>query len=88
MTHPRSHWLDQPKNIRRLWHAFVVVLILTVLAEFVVPLHPTFAIERMFGFSAVFGFVACALMIVGAKVLGVLIKRPDTYYTTRDDADD
>lgn len=88
MNNRRSHWLDQPKNVKLLWRGFIVVLTLTVLAEFLVPLHPSFPIENLFGFSAAFGFITCALMIVGAKVLGVLVKRPDTYYTKKDDVDE
>lgn len=76
----RTHWLDQPRNLKRLWRAFLVVLALTVLAQAVVQLHPHFAVESIFGFSAWFGFLACAAMIVAAKALALLLKRPDTYY--------
>ncbi len=58
--HERTHWLDQPRNVKRLWRAFLGVLALTVLAEVVVPLHPHFVVETIFGFSAWFGFLACA----------------------------
>lgn len=80
-----SHWLDEPRNVKRLWWAFLVVLALTVLAELLVHLHPHFEIESMFGFHAWFGFLACAAMIVVAKALAVVLKRPDTYYGPRDD---
>ena len=75
-----DHWLARPSTIRLLWRVFVVVLVLTVLAEFAVDLHPAFAIERIFGFGAWYGFLACAALIVLAKLLGVLLKRPDRYY--------
>ena len=50
-------------------------------------LHPHFAIDALFGFHAVYGFIACALMIVVAKGLGLLLKRSDRYYA-KDAADD
>ncbi|MBA3032146.1 MAG: hypothetical protein KKF85_10885 [Gammaproteobacteria bacterium] len=75
-----EHWLDQPKNIKLLWRGFIAVLALTVLAEFVVHLHPHFEVEGLFGFHAAYGFVVCLLMIVFAKGLGLLLKRPDSYY--------
>lgn len=85
-TMPEStHWLDKPDNVKRLWRGFLVVLALTVLAQLVVHLHPHFAIDSVFGFSAWFGFLACAAMIVVAKALALLLKRPDTYYGERDD---
>lgn len=74
------HWLDEPRNLRRLWHGFIVVLALTVALEWVLPLHGHFAIDSLFGFNAAYGFLACAAMIVGAKALGLLLKRPDSHY--------
>jgi hypothetical protein len=79
------HWLDEPRNVKRLWRGFLVVLALTVLAQLVVRLHPHFDVESVFGFHAWFGFLACAAMIVVAKLLALLLKRPDTYYGKRDD---
>jgi len=86
-SQPRAHWLDNPRNVRRLWRGFLVILALTVIAGFFVDLHPHFAIERWFGFNAAYGFVTCLLMIVGAKALGILLKRSDRYYT-RDERDE
>lgn len=76
----KTHWLDQPRNIKLLWRGFLLVLVLTVLAEVLVPMHPNFAIESVFGFNAWYGFLVCALMIVLAKGLALVLKRPDTYY--------
>lgn len=84
----KPHWLDQPQNIKRLWRGFLVVLALTVFAEFFVHLHPAFALEGWFGFHAGFGLITCALMIIGAKALALLIKRPDNYYAGDGDRDD
>lgn len=81
----KTHWLDQPRNIKLLWRGFLVVLALTVLAEFLVEQHPYFAIESVFGFNAWFGFLACAAMIVVAKALALLLKRNDNYYGQGDD---
>ena len=81
----RPHWLDDPRNVKRLWRGFLVVLALTVLAELLVQLHPHFGIEAVFGFHAWFGLLACGAMIGVAKVLGVVLKRPDTYYGSGDD---
>lgn len=89
-THPPGprHWLDEPRNVRRLWRGFLAMLALTLLAEFAVHLHPVFGIESVFGFHAWFGFAACLAMIVGAKVLALVLKRPDTYYAGDGERDD
>lgn len=81
----KEHWLDQPRNVQRLWRGFLVVLALTVVAGFFVPLHPHFDVESLPGFNAWYGFAVCAAMIVAAKGLALLLKRPDTYYGQRDE---
>jgi hypothetical protein len=83
-----DHWLARPRTIRLLWAGFIAVLALTVLAEAFVPWRAHFGIEAVFGFGAWFGFLACAGLIFGAKALALLLKRPDTYYGTEEDARD
>jgi hypothetical protein len=81
----KPHWLDEPRNVTRLWRGFLVVLALTVAAELVVQLHPHFEVESVFGFNAGYGFLVCAAMIGVAKLLALVLKRPDTYYGGDDD---
>lgn len=81
----KTHWLDDPRNVRMLARGALAVLALTVLAELAITLHPHFEVDALFGFHALYGFLACAAMIIVAKLLGALLKRPDTYYEVRDD---
>lgn len=83
----RQHWLDDQRNVKTLWRCFLLILALLVVIGALVDLHPHFEIEAWFGFYAAYGFVTCLLMIVAAKVLGVFLKRRDTYYDkdARDD---
>ena len=74
------HWLYRPENRRPIWIAFVIVLAVTVAAGVLVDMHPHFAFESWPAFFAVFGFLACVVLVFGAKLLGLLLKRPDTYY--------
>lgn len=80
----KQHWLDVPRNVAKLWQAFLGVLALTVIAELFVTLDPRFAIEGIFGFYAAYGLIACIVLVAVAKGLGVFLKRPDTYYERRD----
>ena len=77
------HWLYRPGTARRLWIGFAIVLALTVLAGFAVDMHPHFAFEALPAFFALFGFGACVVLVFGSKLLGVLLKRRDTYYDER-----
>ncbi|MGQ0511742.1 MAG: hypothetical protein ACT4P9_14155 [Betaproteobacteria bacterium] len=67
-------------TIRRWWAGFIVVLVLTVASEAFVAWHPHFEVEKLYGFNAAYGFLACAALILVAKALGLLLKRPDDYY--------
>jgi hypothetical protein len=80
-----KHWLDEPRNARLLWRGFLAVLALTVAAEAAVTLHPHFEVDAYFGFHAAYGLLACLAMILAAKALGLLLKRPDDYYEARDE---
>ena len=62
-----KHWLDNPRNAKRLWRLFLAVLAATVLAELAIKLHPHFEVEALFGFHAWYGFIACAAMILFAR---------------------
>lgn len=79
-----GHWLTRPSTIRRLWIGFVIVLVLTVLADLRMEHEAHFSVERWFGFHAAWGFLACAAMIVVAKAIGLVLKRPDDYYERRE----
>ncbi len=75
-----KHWLVRAQTIRRLWMGFGVVLGGLVLADAFIHGHPSFGLDGTFGFYAWYGLATCAAMVIAAKVLGALLKRPDTYY--------
>ena len=74
------HWIVRPENIRRLWTAFIAVLVLTVLADLASERHQAAGFESLFGFNAWFGFGACVLLVLAARLLGLILKRPDDFY--------
>lgn len=76
----KTHWLVQPEMIRKIWIGSIAVLALTVLAQLTFHMHGYFHLEESFGFGAWYGFVACVILVVGSKLLGFILKRPDTYY--------
>lgn len=79
MTTP-THWLARPRTIRRLWLLFIGILTLTVAAELFLDAHGHFGIDATLAFNAWYGFATCVAMILFAKLLGLVLKRDDTYY--------
>ena len=81
----RKHWLYRSENLPKLWLIQIVILVLALLPEFFVHHHPHFEqagfdLDASFGFFAWYGFLTCAGMVALAKVLGIFLKRRDTYY--------
>lgn len=75
-----KHWLLRPETIRKLRITMIIILAASVLLQVFMPVHGHFGIDENFAFGAWFGLTACMAMIVLAKLLGMLLKRPDDYY--------
>ncbi|MEM9302450.1 MAG: hypothetical protein AAGE01_10090 [Pseudomonadota bacterium] len=75
-----DHWLTRPATVRKLWIGFSIVLALTVIAQFGLKMKASFGVDGSFGFGAWFGFAACVAMVLVAKALGWVLKRPEGYY--------
>jgi hypothetical protein len=76
----RRYWLDQPRNIDRIFYALVAVCVALVLADFVYESHGHFHFEEWFGFHALFGFGAYVAIVMTAKQLRRVLKRDEDYY--------
>lgn len=74
------HWLVLPETIRLIWIVSLAVLAATVAVEFAVDYHLKFHADAIPGFAAIFGFLACVVLVFGSKFLGIFLKRKDDYY--------
>ena len=80
-----KHWLYRSSSLPKLWVILFAVLMLSLIPELFIHHHPHFSdhgteIDVSFGFQAWYGFLTCGAMVVGAKILGIFLKRKDTYY--------
>ena len=73
-------WLVRPGTIRMAWIAGIAALGVLLLVQLTFSMHGYFPIEEVFGFGAWFGFGACVALVLVARTLGLVLKRPDTYY--------
>ena len=80
-----TDWFDRPGSRRFLWRVLWATCALALAAEILVHRKGYFTIDAFFGFFAILGFAACAAMILGAKALGIFLKRSDDYYNGRED---
>ena len=77
----KKYLFDEPKNVKRLFQIYYPVLALLLVVELFLHKHSIFPWEDWFGFYAVFGFVACVVLVIAAKyILRPLVKRKEDYY--------
>ncbi|MDX1764082.1 MAG: hypothetical protein R3231_07150 [bacterium] len=80
MKDEKQYWLERPGSIRKLWILLWAICALTVLPDFFLHRHPHFGIDHISGFFALLGFVACAILILAAKVISFVLKKKVNYY--------
>ena len=76
----KKYWLDEPRNVRKIVWAVVVVCVLVVLGDLLYAKHPHFAVEGWFGFYGFYGFVCCVFLVLAAKGLRRILMRREDYY--------
>jgi hypothetical protein len=76
----REYWLDRPANVRKVYLAVWAACALLLVAEPFVHKHAEVPAESWFGFHGWFGFVACVGLVLAAKWLRRLIRRPEDFY--------
>ena len=72
-------------SLLKFFYIFIVggSLIIGFLLQYFHKLHYHFAFQYIPGFFAICGFVFCAILILGAKLLGIWLVRPVDYYVKR-----
>jgi hypothetical protein len=71
---------DNPKNVKKLLIIFYCSLVILLIAEFFIHPHPAFFFEDVKGFSAVYGFFSCVMLIFLAKILRLIVMKKENYY--------
>jgi hypothetical protein len=81
MQADKKHWLDDKGNVDKIFYALCAICAGLFLADAFYVKHAHFESEGAFGFYAVFGFVACVLLVLAAKhVLRTIVRRDEDYY--------
>lgn len=80
MKTEKQHVFDDPRNVKRLLRVFYVICAGLVLADVVHHRHVLHAWENLWGFYAVFGFVACVALVLIAKEMRKVLMRSEDYY--------
>jgi len=74
------HLFDTRKNWQRLLFGFYVALAVLLILDFFIPRHGYFPWESYPDFFAAYGFLACMLLILVARLTRRFVKREEDYY--------
>ncbi len=80
MNAERPRWLDDSNNVTRLYWALWAVAAVLLLLDWIVHRREELAFAATPGFHAAYGFFACVLLVLAAKGMRRLLKRPEDYY--------
>jgi hypothetical protein len=76
----KQHVFDEPRNVKRVIYALFCVCAFTFLLDFVVHRHVEHPWESLFAFHALYGFVACVVLVLVAKEMRKILMRKEDYY--------
>ena len=76
----KRRWLDERKNVAKVFYALVVICALLAAADLGYHKHAHFPFEGWFDFHAWFGFLAYVGLVLTATQLRRFLKRDEDYY--------
>ena len=80
-TNDKPGMFDKPENVKRLLVIFFTLTGATLGIDLFYHKHAIFPWEEYFGFYAVYGFVACVILVIISKfILRPLVMRKEDYY--------
>lgn len=80
-----SDFFDRPSTITWILRVFYAICVLLVVLDFVVHRHIYIWFETLPAFYALYGFVACVVLVLLAKVMRVVLMRDEDYYDKPED---
>lgn len=73
-------WVEQPANVKKIVIALYAVCALLLAIDVWIHKHGPFAIEHLWGFYGIYGFVGCVFLVLAAKVMRIVLMRGEDYY--------
>lgn len=82
MNQEKPNLFDRRENVKKVLHILYGICAFLLVADFFIHRHITHDWEKLTGFYALFGFVACVTLVLIAKELRKLVMRREDYYET------
>ena len=76
----KKYLFDDPRNTKRVVRGLVIACAVLFGLDAVLHRHVAHPWEGLFGFYAIYGFVACVLLVLLAKEMRKIVMRDEAYY--------
>lgn len=80
----KKYLFDNPRNVSLVLRALYVICALLFILDFILHRHVSLSWENIPGFYAIYGFVACVLLVLIAKQMRKVLMRKEDYYDVDD----
>ena len=86
----KQHLFDNPRNVRLVVRILLACCVILFGLDFVLHRHVSHPWESFPGFYAIYGFIACVILVMLASELRKAVMRDEDYYdrSNRDAGDD
>ena len=78
--HEKVYFFDKPHNVKLVLRIFYAICALLFVVDFVFHRHIIHPWENTWGFYALFGFIACVVLVLVAKEMRKIVMRKEDYY--------
>jgi hypothetical protein len=76
----RVYFFDKPRNVKILMQVFYVCCAILVALDFVINRYTYHALENIWAFYPIYGFIGCVVLVVIAKWMRTFLMRDEDYY--------
>jgi len=76
----KQYLFDNPRNVKWVVRGLLAACVILFGLDAVLHRHVAHPWEAWFGFYAIYGFVACVLLVLLAKEMRKLVMRDEDYY--------
>lgn len=80
MTSNQPSLFENPRTVQRILRVFYTLCAAIVLLDLVYHRHVLHPWEHLIGFYALFGFIACVVLVLVAKAMRKFLMRDEHYY--------
>ncbi|MCW8109520.1 hypothetical protein OPS25_13500 [Alteromonas ponticola] len=79
-TEDRVYFFDKPENVRLILRVFYFLCVVLFILDFFVHRHIYVYFESVPTFYALYGFVACVVLVLIAKLMRKVLMRNEDYF--------